>query len=157
MWTHIKKFHPAHVAYWLLSPNSHCYHKTSKLVYSPFLWSLLSFFLCIASREANNKVKRPENDQNHSSFSLTELIFRSYFYIPNNSNKFCNLPTKRKFTQPKRKRGKNRKLYRNLWVDKKNYRNLWRKEKKKREEAQGCNYGGLDPIVSVHHHLFMMP
>lgn len=31
-----------------------------------------------------------------------------------------------------------------------------KKGEKKREEAQGCNYGGLDPIVSVHHHLFMM-
>lgn len=30
-------------------------------------------------------------------------------------------------------------------------------EKGREEEAQGCNYGGLDPIVGVHHHLFMMP
>lgn len=101
----------------------------------------------MATQEANNKKKRPENDQNHSPFSLTELILRHYFYIPNNSNKFCNLPTKKSLLKWKEKEVKPETI--NKFTKK--------GEKKRREEAQGCNYGGLDPIVSVHHHLFMMP
>lgn len=117
-----RKFHSAHVAYWLLSSNSHHYHKTSKLVYSPFLWSLLSLY--IATQDASNKINRPENDQNHSPFSLTELFLETTFTFQIIQISFATCQRKKVYSTEK-KRGKTG-----------NYKEIYEERRKKEEERK---------------------